>query len=56
MARNTQKYRLNNTPRSENFIIFVYNLYMNNATGQSLSSFVTVTNKLGDETIVVLGG
>ena len=25
-------------------------------TGQSLSSFVTVTNKLGDETIVVLGG
>jgi len=56
MARNTHKYRLNNTPRSENFIIFVYNLYMNNATGQSLSSFVTVTNKLGDETIVVFGG
>ena len=25
-------------------------------TGQSLSSFVTVTNKLGDETIVVFGG
>ena len=25
-------------------------------TGQSLTSFVTVTNKLGDETIVVLGG